>query len=153
MTIAQAVRQVTAPLLLLFVAACGLIGPSDEDVTDFCAEVIPVIAEWRPAALEPYATDGFNQRVGQPEQARVFAAFSRLGALTSFEQPRKVGYFTSTGAGTHVVVEVPARFANGPAVLRMTLQSKGGALKLHALDVRAATLGNPPAPPNVEHQI
>lgn len=148
-------RTCLAAVLILaaWLAACGVIGPSKEAVEKFSTEVVPVIAEWRADALKPYGTEEFNSTIGTADQQRKFIVFSKLGDLSSFEPPATTGYFTSTGKGTFVTVDINARFAKGPAVIRMVLRSSGGELKLNALNIRSPAFGDPSAQPNAVQQI
>lgn len=149
----QRARLVGLLMLAACLAACGVIGPSKEAVEKFSTEVVPVIAEWRADALKPYSTEEFNSTIGSADQQRKFIVFSKLGELSSFEPPSTTGYFTSTGKGTFVTVDINAKFARGPAVIRMVLRSSGGELKLNALNIRSPTFGDPSAQPNAVQQI
>lgn len=141
-------------LFLAFcLSACGVIGPSKEAVEKFSTEVVPVIAEWRGDALKPYGTEEFNSTIGSADQQRKFIVFSKLGELSSFEPPSMTGYFSSTGKGTFVTVDINAKFAKGPAVIRMVLRSSGGELKLNALNIRSPAFADPSAQPNAVQQI
>jgi hypothetical protein len=140
-------------LLAVALAGCGLIGPSKDAVESFCGEVVPVLAEWHAEALKPYATDAFNAKVGTPDQQRMFVVFSKLGDLSSFETPRMTGYSTATGAGTFVTVEINAKFSRGPALIRLSLRSSGGTLKLQGVDIDSPVFGNPSAQPSAVQQI
>lgn len=139
--------------LAAWLAACGVVGPSKEEVETFTVDVMPAIAEWRPEALAPYSTEGLMKKMKAPDQARMFTVFSKLGGLASFEPPKTVGYFTSTSEGTHVTVEVAARFDNGPAVIRMNLESHGGKLKLHGLNIDSPVFADPSVQPRAPQQI
>ncbi|MGE0664922.1 MAG: hypothetical protein AB7O49_00075 [Sphingomonadales bacterium] len=142
-----------ACVLALALAACGVIGPSKEKVEAFCGEVVPQIAEWRAEALTPYGTEEFNRKLASADQRRMFVVFSKLGGLTSFDAPRMTGYSTATGKGTYVSVEIDARFARGPAVMRLTLRSSDGSLKLQGVDISSPVFGDPSAHPNAVQQI
>jgi hypothetical protein len=132
-------------LFSLVIAACGMIGPSKEDVEDAVIDLMPVVAQWRPEVLEPYGTTAFHKRISRPDQQRMFRVFSRLGTLDSFQPPRMTGWSSSTEHGTQVRVEVDARFSRGPALVVMTLQTEDGTLKLHALNIRSPVFGDPDA--------
>lgn len=149
----QRSRLVGVLMLAAWLAACGVIGPSKEAVETFSAEVVPVIAEWRADALKPYGTEEFNARLATADQQRMFVVFSKLGDLASFQPPSMTGYSTSTGKGTFVTVDINAKFAKGPAVIRMVLRSSGGQLKLNALNIRSPAFGDPSAQPNAVQQI
>ena len=142
-----------AGLLMVFLAACGVIGPSKGSVEKFCGEVVPVIAEWRGDALKPYGTDAFNAKLGSAEQQRMFVTFSKLGELISFETPSMTGYSTATGQGTFVTVEIKVKFARGPALMRLTLSSSGGEMKLQGVDITAPVFADPRAQPNAVQEI
>ena len=146
-------RTWPAMLLAVAIAACGVIGPSKETVEAFCAEVVPVIAEWRGEALKPYGTEEFNGKIGTADQQSAFVRFSKLGDLASFETPNMTGYSTASGEGTFVRVEINAKFANGQAVLLLTLRSSDDTLKLQAIDIRSAVFNNPNAQPSAVQQI
>lgn len=139
--------------MMLLAAACGVIGPSSEDVEDFVVEIMPLIAEWRGEALAPYGTGAFNRTLAEPDQARMMTVFSKLGELASFEPPRTVGWSTATGQGTQISVEVAARFDRGPALLKMTLRREDGRLRLHGLNIESPVFSNPSARPSVPQQI
>jgi hypothetical protein len=139
--------------MMLLVAACGVIGPSSEDVEDFVVEIMPVIAEWRGEALAPYGTGAFNRTLAEPDQARMMTVFSKLGELASFEPPRTVCWSTATGQGTQIIVEVAARFDRGPALLKMTLRREDGQLRLHGLNIESPVFSSPSAAPSVPQQI
>lgn len=147
------IRNCLAALLAALVAACGVIGPSKDNVEAFCGEVVPVIAEWRGEALKPYATEAFAKTIDDPNQQGKFVFFSRLGDLASFEPPRMTGYSTASGKGSFVRVEINARFANGPALLLLTLRSSDDALKLQDIDIRSPAFSNPAARPSAVQQI
>lgn len=149
----QRARLVGVLVLTAWLAACGVIGPSQESVETFSTQVVPVIAEWRADALKPYGTDEFNTRLGTADQQRMFVVFSKLGELASFEPPTMTGYSTETGKGTFVIVDINAKFAKGSAVIRMVLRSSDGALKLNALDIRSPAFGNPSAQPSAVQEI
>ena len=133
--------------------ACGVIGPSKDEVEAFCGEVVPAIAEWRADALEPYGTEAFNRKLDGAEQQRMFVVFSKLGALNSFATPRMTGYSTSTGSGTFVTVDIDATFSRGKARMRLTLRSSGGELKLQGVDIQSPVFGDPSASPSAVQQI
>ncbi len=152
-SLVQRAWRVGALALAAWLAACGVIGPSKEAVEKFSTEVVPVIAEWRAEALKPYGTEEFNTRLGNPDQQRMFVVFSKLGDLSSFQPPSMTGYSTATGKGTFVTVDINAKFAKGPAVIRMVLRSSGGELKLNALNIRSPAFGDPSAQPNAVQQI
>ncbi|MEN3952532.1 hypothetical protein [Iodidimonas sp. SYSU 1G8] len=139
--------------MILFVTACGVIGPSSEDVENFVVDIMPVIAEWRGEALAPYGTEAFNRTLAEPGQARMMTVFSRLGDLASFEPPRTVGWSSSTGQGTQISVEVAARFERGPALLKMTLRREDGQLRLHGLNIESPVFSMPSARPSAPQQI
>jgi hypothetical protein len=142
-----------AALLAVWLAACGVIGPSKDNVEKFCAEVVPVIAEWRADALEPYATDAFKAKLASADQQQTFLMFSRLGELASFETPDMTGYSTATGEGTFVTVDIKAKFARGAALMRLTLRSSGGELKLQGIDIQSPVFSDPAAQPSGVQQI
>ncbi len=147
------IRTCLAVLLAVFAAACGVIGPSKDNVEAFCRDVVPVIAEWRGEALKPYATEAFAKTIDDPKQQGKFVFFSRLGDLASFEPPRMTGYSTASGEGTFVQVEINAKFANGPAQLMLTLRSSDDELKLQAIDIRSPAFSDPAAKPSAIQQI
>ena len=149
----QRARLAGVLALVAWLAGCGVIGPSKQSVETFCTEVVPVISEWRADALKPFGTDEFNGRIGSADQQRMFVVFSKLGGLASFQAPTMTGYTTSTGKGTFVTVEVNAKFARGPAVIRMVLRSSGGDLKLNALNIRSPVFSDPSARPSTVQQI
>jgi len=149
----QRAWRVGVVTLAALLAACGVVGPSKQAVEKFSTEVVPVIAEWRAEALKPYGTEAFNDKLGTADQQRTFVVFSKLGELSSFEPPAMTGYSTATGKGTFVTVDINAKFARGPAVIRMVLRSSGGELKLNALDIRSPAFGDPSAQPSAVQQI
>jgi hypothetical protein len=151
--VTAAVRALVAAWTLALLAACGVIGPSGEEVEDAVVAVMPALAEWRADSLTLLATAEFNRALAEPEQARRLAAFSKLGGLVSFLPPSTVGWSASTGGGMQTVAEVSATFERGPAAVRLTLRREDGALKLHGLDIRSPVLGDPSAAPRAPQQI
>ena len=147
------VRYGLMVLVAAVMAACGVIGPDKEDVEKFAVDLMPAIAEWRPEALKAYATDEFNKKMATPDQARMYVMFSRLGELDSFQPPKTVGYFTSTDEGTRVTVEIAAKFSRGPALVKMTLRSRDGDLKLYGLNIQSPVFDNPSSQPQAPQQI
>ncbi len=148
-----AVRHAVMLFAAFLMAACGVIGPDKEEVEKFAVDLMPAIAEWRPEALQPYATDEFNKKMRTPDQARMYVMFSRLGELDSFQPPKTVGYFTSTKEGTRVTVEIAAKFSRGPALVKMTLRSRDGDLKLYGLNIQSPVFDNPSLRPQAPQQI
>jgi hypothetical protein len=146
-------RYTLVLLMAAIMAACGVIGPDKEQVEKFAVDIMPAIAEWRPETLKPYATEEFNKKMRTPEQARMYVMFSRLGDLDSFQPPKTVGYFTSTEEGTRVTVEIAAKFSKGPALVKMTLRSRDGDLKLYGLNIQSPVFDNPSSQPQAPQQI
>lgn len=106
----------------------------------FFAEFIPRLVTWDPDQSSPYWTPELLEKTTPTQLKQLYAAYSQLGALRSYDTPQfqKISANTNIPYSSMIDYGVHAYFENGAATLSFQLvPTKDGAIKIWGLYINS----------------
>ncbi|MFN3233526.1 MAG: hypothetical protein ACE363_15405 [Alphaproteobacteria bacterium] len=123
---------------LLILAACGVIGPSNEDRDRLLTAFFTTLSErWNAEDVEPMLTTEAYRTLSSQQQAQMLRVMSQLGRLQSLGPFHTNHVSASVGAGTQARAAGSGTFENGEATITVNMTYEDDELRIQGFNINS----------------
>ena len=129
-------------LLIVVLVVVGIVrtGFVHREAVTYLNEAVPaIVSEWSEQAFLDRITPALSDSISDDELLKLFVTFRKLGKLRSLDGPLGTVHAGITGKGSVArgQYEIPANFASGPALIRVTIIKTSGEWQISDFTIRS----------------
>lgn len=116
----------------------------DDTAVPYVKSALPVLSQWDPEVIKEYMVPKVMEQTTKEDFSKIIKYLSKLGALSSFEEPSftniNTGATLENGKQTIVTYTINAVYENGDAFVTMSLLDLGKSFQIYKFHINSKAL-------------